>query len=91
MRRLPEAESYLREAIALWRQSGAHLMLANSLGTLAETMAATENYQEARKYYEEALVIAKQYPEDAWSQKMVAEFKQAREDLTIRLTAEKAS
>jgi tetratricopeptide (TPR) repeat protein len=89
--RFPEAESYLREAIALWRQSSAHLMLANSLGTLAETMVATENYQDARKYYEEALEIAEQYPEDAWSQKMVAEFKQERDKLTIRSAVEKAS
>ncbi len=89
--RLLEAETYLREAISLWRRSGAHLMLANSLGTLAETMIATGNHVDAIGYYEEALGIVEQYPEDAWSQKMADEFKEAMEKLTIKMKAEEAS
>lgn len=65
--RLEAATSYLQNAITLWRQIGDKLELANTLGTLAEAVAAQGRRADAIPLYEEAVVLLSGFPEDAWA------------------------
>lgn len=76
--RLPEAEASLQRSLLLWRQAGDTLMLANTLGTMGETLAAKKNLDDARGHYDEALSLLKAYPDNAWAQKLLQEFTSER-------------
>jgi len=80
--RLVEAEEYLHQGLALWRQASDNLMLANTLGTLAETLAAQGRSVEAIALYDEALTHLAQHPGDAWARKLHSEFQTQKRTLT---------
>jgi len=69
-----EAAECLQKAIALWRQMGDEINLANSLGTLAELRVTQENQSEAVPLYEEAITILRRYPDSNWTSKLLAAF-----------------
>lgn len=75
---LAEAEDKLHRSVQLWRRAQDRLMLANTLGTLAEALAEQGRGSEAVPYYEEALKILEAYPEDAWARKLQREFSRQR-------------
>lgn len=79
--RLAEAEARLRRSTHLWRRAQDRLMLANTLGTLAEALAEQGRGPEAALFYDEALQILEEYPEDAWARKLHGEFSRQREAL----------
>lgn len=72
--RLEDAASYLQDAITLWRQADDKLELANTLGTLAETLAAQRRQEEAIARFEEAIDLLSEYPDDTWAQKLQENF-----------------
>ncbi len=76
--RLDEAEAYWHECIQGLKQTDSHLMLANSLGGLAETMVAKGDTDRALPLFEEALAIIANYPDDAWGRRLEEIFIQAR-------------
>ena len=78
---LEEAERRLRLAVSLWRQISARLMLANTLGDLAQTMAEQGNVSEALSLYDEALSITVDFPDDAWGREMDQTFREALDTL----------
>jgi tetratricopeptide (TPR) repeat protein len=79
--RLDEAESYLEESARIWRDTHDDLMLANTLGTLAELYGLQGKSEEAAVFYEDALALLAQYPDDAWANKLTNEFQQQRLEL----------
>ena len=78
---LSRAEAYLSEAAALYRQTDDQLMLANTLGDLAQTRALRGSVTAARTLYEEALALAAKFPDDAWGRDLVSAFREALERL----------
>jgi tetratricopeptide (TPR) repeat protein len=76
--KLDESEAYWRECIPEWRQADAHLMLANSLGGLAETLVAKGDIDQAIVHFDEALEIIAEYPADVWARKLGGMFSQER-------------
>lgn len=72
--RLEDAASYLQDAITLWRQADDKLELANTLGTLAETLVAQRRQEEAIALFEEAIDLLSEYPDDTWVQKLQQNF-----------------
>lgn len=72
-----QAEAYLATSLALWRQLGARLMQANTLGDLAEALGRLDQPAAAQAAYTEALALLQAFPDDAWAQR-----------LTQRLTAQ---
>lgn len=83
-RRLDAAESYLRQGLLLWLQLDDEINRANTLGTLAETVAAKGEIAEASSYYDEACHLLSAYPDHVWARKLLGEFRQAREALAHR-------
>ncbi len=81
MGRFPEAEEYLRQSISLWKITGGRLMLANTIGTLAETAAAKGEDEEALLLYEEAAVITAEFMDDAWGRRLNKKFESAQKNL----------
>lgn len=79
--RLNAAESYLRQSYALWRQLDDEINLANTMGTLAETLAAKGESSEARPLYEEACQLLSAHPDHVWARKLLGEFREARDAL----------
>lgn len=80
--RLIEAEGYLRSSLTLWQQVKDDLMMANTIGTLAEALAAQGQSAEAILLYDEALTHLARYPHDAWAGKLQTEFKVQKQVLT---------
>lgn len=78
--RLQESEWALKKSIELGRQSGAQLMLANSLGSMAETKLAMERPEEALPYLNEAIAIAADYPDDSWGREICEKCGALREE-----------
>ncbi|MFO7682010.1 MAG: tetratricopeptide repeat protein [Chloroflexota bacterium] len=77
---LGESSPHLEESARLWRQCDDELMLANTLGTIAELYARQGKTDEAVVLFDEALVLLAKYPDDAWAKKLTADFtKQLRE------------
>ena len=85
MGRLPEAELYLRQSIAMWQFVGGRLMLANTIGTLAEVVAAQGNGEDALPLYDEATSITIDFSEDAWGRRLHEKFVAAREDIMCKV------
>jgi tetratricopeptide (TPR) repeat protein len=79
--RLDEAESYLEESARLWHEVDDDLMLANTLGALAELSGLQGKSEEAAVFYEDALALLAQFPDDAWANKLTIEFQQQRQEL----------
>lgn len=67
--RLPEAEEALRQAMRLWREADDEVSLANTLGELGRTLAASGRADEARQCYEAALELLARYPADSRAQR----------------------
>jgi tetratricopeptide (TPR) repeat protein len=74
------AEAYLSEAVAHWQKVEDEINLANTLGDLAETLAAQKRTPEADRIYQEALQLLEKYPQNAWAR-----------DRQARLVAQKAA
>lgn len=76
--RLQESEWALKKAITFGRQSGAKLMLANILGSMAETKLAMDRPDEARPFLDEAIAIAAAYPDDGWGVHILQQYRALR-------------
>jgi tetratricopeptide (TPR) repeat protein len=72
-----EARCYLERSVELYRQMEARLMLANSIGGLAEALAGEGDWAAARPLYEEAAGLAAGFPEDPWAGRLLAKFRAA--------------
>ena len=78
MGRLQESELVLRRSIDYARQSGGRVMLANSLGSMAETKLAMHARQEAIPYLDQAIAIAAEFPNDGWARAIVERYTELR-------------
>jgi tetratricopeptide (TPR) repeat protein len=76
--RLEKAESWLEAAVRLWREAGAGLMLANTLGDMAQVKIAQGHAAIATSLYDEAIAISEAYQNDAWGQSMKQQFVESR-------------
>jgi tetratricopeptide (TPR) repeat protein len=76
--RLQESEWALQKAIEFARQSKAKLMLANILGSMAETKLAMEKPDEALPFLDEAIAIAAEYPDDGWGRQIWQQYHELR-------------
>lgn len=74
-----EAVVYLEESARGWQMIADELMLANTLGTLAEIMAEIGDQQKASELYDEALAYLVKFPEDAWAKKLHREFSEQKQ------------
>jgi tetratricopeptide (TPR) repeat protein len=79
---LEGAEAYLSEAIVLWRQTEDEVMLATTLGNLAETWLKQGQPQAAVPLYDEAIALLARYPHDAWAVQLLGEFRAQRQALS---------
>ncbi|MEW5987766.1 MAG: tetratricopeptide repeat protein [Chloroflexota bacterium] len=79
-----EAEAYLRASVSLWRKADDQVMLANTLGTLAETLAARQDIDEATALYDEALACLINYTEDTLARRLWGDFSAQREAILAR-------
>ncbi len=70
-----KATSYLQRAVTLWQAIGEELELANSMGALGEALIAQGHITEAIPFYEKAIVLLEEFPDDARAQDLLAEFK----------------
>lgn len=80
-KRFTEAENHLRRSMILWQQLDNNLELANTLGSLGEAMAGQGQVDMARSFYDEALKLLVNYPNNAWAKKLRTEFVTNREAL----------
>jgi tetratricopeptide (TPR) repeat protein len=85
MGRLQEAQRTLKDSILLWRRAGGRLMLANTLGSMAETLLAMERPDEALPCLEETIAIAAEFPDDDWGRELLVKYKEMREKLTAEI------
>ena len=83
--RLSEAESQLQHSYMLWQQLGDNLNLANTLGTLGETLAKQADFDNAVDFYNKALLLLAEFPDNAWANKLHAEFLVEKETVSERL------
>jgi tetratricopeptide (TPR) repeat protein len=81
MERLEEAERAYNDGIILWRRCGGRLMLANTLGSMAETKLARDCPEEAFPYLDETIAITMEFPDDVWGREMLAKYTKMREEL----------
>jgi tetratricopeptide (TPR) repeat protein len=86
--RLYESQRILQKSIQWGRRSQGRLMLANSLGSMAETMIAMGRKEEACKFLEEAVTIAADYPDDGWGRALYKQYSVLREE-NLRAAGEK--
>jgi predicted ATPase/DNA-binding XRE family transcriptional regulator len=54
-----EAQHLLEKSIAIWREIGDQASLAQSLNMMGDILLDTENWQDARSYFREALSVAR--------------------------------
>lgn len=80
-KRLGEALVYLRQAARLWRAIDNAVELANTVGTLAQVMKAKGEKETAVAHFTEAIDLLENYPDNAWAQKLLAEFRAGHEAL----------
>jgi tetratricopeptide (TPR) repeat protein len=81
--RLDEAECWLAAAIRLWHTACAGLMLANTLGDMAEVKINLGQPAAAVPLFDEAIIITEAYPDDAWARDMHGKFVAARAALAV--------
>lgn len=82
------AERYLRLSVELWRKADAQLMLANTLGTLAETVVSTVGPADALLLIDEAIELVGRFPTDQWAQDLHQRFLDQRRTLKEELARE---
>jgi tetratricopeptide (TPR) repeat protein len=78
-----EAEKYLRQSLALWQQLGDELMLANTVGTLAEALAAQGQVETAVAHFDNALQLLAKFPSNRWAQSLKEEFITGKQSVSI--------
>ena len=81
--RMEESEWALTRSIKMARQSGGRLVLANSLGSMAETKVAMKRPEEAMPYLDEAIAIAADYPDDGWGREILRKYREMRKELRL--------
>jgi tetratricopeptide (TPR) repeat protein len=69
-----EAEKYLKQSVTLWQQLEEDLMLANTVGTLAEALAAQGQVETAVAHFDNALQLLDNFPANRWAQSLKEEF-----------------
>jgi tetratricopeptide (TPR) repeat protein len=82
--RVKEAESILRESLAIWKRTSAPLQTANTTGTLGKALAVQGKDLEALSCFDLALAGAEAFAEDGWAQLLVEEFQGERAELLAR-------
>lgn len=80
--RVEEALSFLHTSAGLFRQTSARVMLGNTLGTLGEALSKKQLSEKASEAYDEALTLLAQHPDDAWANKLHAEYAEQRRRLS---------
>jgi tetratricopeptide (TPR) repeat protein len=75
------AEKHLRVSVRLFRQAKAQINLANALSGIAEALVGMEKSDEAVPIYDEAMDIVTAHPNDAWAQRLLKDFAEARDKL----------
>ena len=75
-----DAELYIRESIEVFKSIKDEVRLANSIGTLAEILVCKQQVEQAKLYFDEAIQLLEKYPENAWGQRLLADFKQQRDN-----------
>ncbi len=78
MGRLEDAERAFSDSISLWHRSEGRIMLANTLGNMGETKLAMNRPDEAVPYLDEAITIARDFPDDGWAREIVAQYTEMR-------------
>ena len=81
MERLDEAERSFDYSITLWRRSGGRIQLANTLGSMAETMLAMDRHEEALPYIDETIAITAGFPDDAYGRELLAKYTEMKDEL----------
>jgi tetratricopeptide (TPR) repeat protein len=74
LEQVAEAEKCLRQSLALWQQLGDELMLANTVGTLAEALVAQGQVETAVVHFDNALRLLDKFPANRWAQSLKEEF-----------------
>lgn len=69
-----EAEKHLRQSEVVWLQLGNDLMLANTVGTLAEVLTEQGQYETAVAHYDDALRLLEKFPTNSWAKSLKEEF-----------------
>jgi len=80
--RFLESELWLGKSITLFREANAQLMLANSLATLARTLADQGKVDLVAPIFDEAMAIVMRYPDDAFADSIQKELAQVNEYLS---------
>ena len=83
LEQVAEAEKYLRQSLALWQQLGDELMLANTVGTLAEALAAQGQIETAAAHFDNALQLLDKFPTNRWAQSLKEEFITGKQSVSI--------
>ena len=73
MGRLQDAERAFSDSISLWHRSAGRIMLANTLGNMGETKLAMNRPDEALPYLDQAITIAREFPDDGWAREILAQ------------------
>lgn len=81
--RYAEAEPYLRRAVLIWQQIADRLMLANSLGTLAEALEGVGDRIAAQSHFQKALGILADLPQNPLTVKLQEEFMEKIQALVV--------
>ena len=80
-KRFSDAETYLRQAISLWRIQNDDLELGNSLGSLGKVLVKQAKKEEADEYFTEAITLLAQFPQNHRATKLLAEFREYQQQL----------
>ncbi len=71
-RQFATAEPYFRRSIAVWRQYGDELQLANALDGLGDVLFNMGRTAESRACFDEAYTLAGKYPANNWANQLRA-------------------
>ncbi|MCB9421616.1 MAG: tetratricopeptide repeat protein [Ardenticatenaceae bacterium] len=75
------AGRYHQQSINLYRQIGNKLMLANAIGNFAKLYKLQRRYPEALRYFDEAMALAVQFPDNIWAKERLADFAKNKTEL----------
>lgn len=75
------AGRYHRQSINLYRQIGNKLMLANAIGNFAKLYKLQGRYPEALRYFDEAMALTAQFPDNVWAKERLADFAKNKTEL----------
>lgn len=78
---LDEAKETLSHSLQLWQQNNDELMKANTLGTLGEVLGKQGMHKKSLYFYDEAILLLRKYPDNAWAQKLLAAFLKEQHDI----------